>query len=132
MELFLIWILLVFVVGAWAERWNRSALVWFLVSLFLSPAVGGVALFAVGNNSRKCPHCLGHVPEAAVACRNCGRDLHQGFTKMEDTGKIAPGASTGPGSERTTPSSFQPPYEGPGSEPNNKLRPEDIYPFGGV
>lgn len=84
MGLFLIWFLFVIIVGYWAEKWNRNPLIWMIVALILSPVVGVIGLLIAGNNSSKCPHCLGHVPEGASACKNCGRTIKGTITPPDD------------------------------------------------
>jgi hypothetical protein len=49
----ILWFLLVILVTVWASRWGRSTLFYFLVSLFISPIIGGVILLISGKKERR-------------------------------------------------------------------------------
>lgn len=46
-----------------------------LLGLLLGPLGWLVGLFFIKDRSRKCPDCLGSVPDAATKCRHCGAAL---------------------------------------------------------
>lgn len=50
MGIFLIWLALSVLCGMYASKLNRSSIGYFLLSCFLSPIVGFIALLVLGNN----------------------------------------------------------------------------------
>lgn len=43
----------------------------FLLGFLLGP-IGWLVILLLERHGRKCPECLGIVPEAAIRCRHCG------------------------------------------------------------
>jgi len=50
---FVVWFLLCFAIGSIASRLNRSAVIWFFVSFFLSPVIAGLFLLIAGKAENK-------------------------------------------------------------------------------
>ena len=74
----IIWVMLVMLVARWAETWDRSALAWTLISLFLSPLIGAFALLLAGRNReayKRCPACAELIKNEARVCRFCHHDF---------------------------------------------------------
>jgi hypothetical protein len=73
--------------GWYADRLGRSSVGWALFSLILSPLLGFVMLFALGqrgdeednqeeaDNRAPCPFCAESILRAAKRCRLCRSDL---------------------------------------------------------
>ena len=75
MLVFLLWVLLVFVIGSWAKSWNRSFGGYALLSFFLSPIVGAIVLVVSGTLVKRCPKCAEEVKTDAQVCKHCGFDF---------------------------------------------------------
>ncbi len=82
MELLILagWFGLSIAVGSIASGKGRSGFAWFLLSLFLSPLIGGLFLLIAGEKkvpiaSRKCPFCAEEIQVEAVKCKHCGSDI---------------------------------------------------------
>jgi hypothetical protein len=70
-----LWILFALIVGLVASReFGRSALAWFVLSLFFSPLVG-VLLFLLPPGRVPCPFCAELIKPSARVCRFCGREV---------------------------------------------------------
>jgi len=88
MLLFFSWIILSFIVGAFAKSKGHSFAAATVLSLLLSPLIGG--LFTAVRSAdaaelekralesgaqRKCPACAELVQRDAIKCKHCGTDL---------------------------------------------------------
>lgn len=85
---FLVWIALAFLVGAFAARKGRSGGGYGLLALLISPLLAFVIVLALGTNRagietravesgsmRKCPFCAELVKAEATVCRYCRSTL---------------------------------------------------------
>lgn len=84
MEIAIGWLFLAVVVGIIAANRGRSGFGWFLLSLAISPLIGGVLVLALGSpkadpasdgEHKKCPACAEWVKREAVKCKHCGEQL---------------------------------------------------------
>lgn len=84
MEIAIGWLVLAVVVGIIAANRGRSGFGWFLISLAISPLIGGILVLALGSpkvdpasdgEHKKCPACAEWVMREAVKCKHCGEQL---------------------------------------------------------
>lgn len=61
-------------VGLLARSYGRSFVIWFIVSLLLSPLITVIIVLIIGYK-RKCPKCQGKISPKATRCRHCTADL---------------------------------------------------------
>lgn len=71
----LAWVVFSLAIIFLARRLDRSGIVWFLLSLVISPLLAGIILLALGQNGKKCPKCAEKVKKDAHVCRHCGFDF---------------------------------------------------------
>jgi hypothetical protein len=69
------WIILSLCIGAWAARWDRSAIVWSLLSFIGSPFLIVACLLMLGEGGKTCHLCAETVKFAAGRCKHCGAEL---------------------------------------------------------
>jgi len=83
----IVWVMLCFVMGTWAQNWGRSYWEAFLLSFFCSPIIGALNVLIEGKNekaiegqslasgeSKKCPSCAELIKKEAKKCRFCGSE----------------------------------------------------------
>lgn len=70
------WVALAGILSVYANRINRSPLVWFFLALLLSPLMMWLLLLALGHNTevkeKRCERCKGLCDLEAFACMHCG------------------------------------------------------------
>ena len=71
----LIWLGLSLVIGEFAHRKGKSAAVWMVVAVLISPLIAFVILVSESSDSRTCPFCAERVKAAAKVCRYCRHSL---------------------------------------------------------
>lgn len=88
MEVFSVWIILSVFVGYYAETKGKSGILYFFISLIISPLLGLViALIAKPDESfvikkdgmKKCPQCKELIKKDAVICRFCHKSKNISF-----------------------------------------------------
>jgi hypothetical protein len=87
---FFVWVLLAVAVAVFAARRGRSAVLWFVLALLLSPVLGllflavsrdlsarpaGDGELPTAQTHARCPACAEWVLPQAVRCRHCGAEL---------------------------------------------------------
>ncbi|MFH0887199.1 MAG: hypothetical protein V1843_03425 [bacterium] len=65
------WLLFTVLVCVWASNLGRSAILAFLVCVFLGPIFPAIYFLIVGS-AYKCPYCKGGIPKGITRCRHCG------------------------------------------------------------
>ncbi len=75
-----LWLVLCYAVAAYAGKKGRSAVGFFLLSLFLSPLIGFLFVAASPTDPRRlglkqCPQCAEWVQPSALKCRFCGTNF---------------------------------------------------------
>ncbi len=71
----LMWVVFSLAIILLARRLERSGIIWFFISLIISPLVSGIILLILGQNGKKCPKCAEKVKKDAHVCRHCGFDF---------------------------------------------------------
>ena len=74
MELLLIWVVCGIIAAAVASSKGRSAFVWFLGVVFLTPLML-IILLCLPEIGRQCLECKGVVAKDATKCKHCGSML---------------------------------------------------------
>jgi hypothetical protein len=82
------WLFLCILVGRGAAKRGRSGILFFLLSLILSPLLVAIILLLLGGNTKvvekkqlrsgifkKCPHCAELVKSEALVCKHCKKEL---------------------------------------------------------
>ena len=82
-------------VAKWADYWGRNAILYFILSLLLSPIIASIILLITGKkdggkNKKKCPRCAEYIQSDAIVCHHCGHEfeLNQegpGLVQIEST-----------------------------------------------
>lgn len=93
MELVVFWVALCFVIAYWAHTKGRFAFGWFVISLMLSPLIGGLIVAILPKAGKaaiprdelgnpitpethvNCPDCRELVRKDARKCKHCGTVL---------------------------------------------------------
>jgi len=88
MEIFFFWLLFSVAVGILAGNRGRSGVGWFLLSMVISPLLGGLFCLVSSDLSKlavitapssathlQCPHCAEFVLPAANVCKHCNGTL---------------------------------------------------------
>jgi hypothetical protein len=72
----LVWLALSIAVGTVAERRGKNAAMWMVISVLISPLIAYVILaVSESDDIRTCPFCAEKVKAAARVCRYCHHDL---------------------------------------------------------
>lgn len=85
--LWVLWFFLAILIGIIANGRGRSGFGYFLLSLILSPLIGGLILLISGTDQKaleakaassgelkKCPACAEYIKPDATKCRFCGTE----------------------------------------------------------
>ena len=89
MGIFLGWIVFSILVGYVASRKGRSGVLYFFLSIIISPLLGILLVLALGENKEaienarlasgsevKCHFCAELIKREAKVCKHCGKDSH--------------------------------------------------------
>lgn len=92
MEYFIVWVGLCSLVVYFAQQKGLSGIVFFFISLFLSPIIGGLIVLFSDDNSvevgirrgdkKKCLYCAEVINADAIKCKHCGES--QSSVKAEE------------------------------------------------
>jgi hypothetical protein len=85
-ELFILWLALAIIVAILASKRGRSGILWFLISVVISPLIAGLLVLVLSNQSlgnkqitvkthKKCPDCAEFVMRDAKVCKHCGANF---------------------------------------------------------
>lgn len=75
------WISFCVIAGVIAKNKGRSGVGFFILALFLTPAVGILAALVVKSKDienvtqKKCPFCAEIIKREAIVCKHCGREV---------------------------------------------------------
>jgi len=76
------WLGFSFLLGLAAAGFNRSGILFFVISLVVSPVLAGLLLLALGKKDQgdqtvrvRCPECGATTKEGARYCSGCGREF---------------------------------------------------------
>lgn len=90
MELVAGWILFSFLAAVLADRRGRSSIVWFFLSILISPLFGILLVLALADLKKQaaaaeratCPLCAEQIPRAARRCPQCRTDLPERWDRV--------------------------------------------------
>jgi len=68
------WLLLSCAVGVWASIWNHSFVLYFIISIIISPVVGAIIVLIIGKR-KICPYCAEKIKIAATICPYCRNNI---------------------------------------------------------
>lgn len=69
------WLLLSSAIGVWASMWNHSFILFFVISIIISPVVGAIIVLIIGRR-KICPYCAEKIKIAAIICPYCRNNIH--------------------------------------------------------
>ena len=68
------WILIAGYIGRWIGSYRGRSVDGFCFGALLGP-IGWIVAALLPDDGKKCPQCLGVVPERALKCKHCGDEL---------------------------------------------------------
>lgn len=69
------WLLLSSAIGVWASMWNHSFILFFVISIIVSPVLGAIIVLIIGKR-KICPYCAEKIKIAAIICPYCRNNIH--------------------------------------------------------
>lgn len=85
---FLVWFILCILVAMFANKKGRSGIVYFLLSIVISPLIGFIVVLILGDaNKIKCSNCGEKIDEKANVCPFCG-DVKKELNKKDSSSEI--------------------------------------------